>query len=208
MSDELGFRDLEAVHGGEALPSDFSNINYSYMHRPEEEAADARGAIMASQAEAMDLRRPKDPGYFMKPSPSDGELRAEMRLRDVNQLESMRKNIKSSLLEQNPNGYERNDDKIDQHIAKVKSQPYFGQAYGNSNQDQNPYDSPYTENNPKMSLRLQARSNAQVRSKSSMEQGYAIDDEKMRYASTKNLRAGDDKYFNYVYGDDDFKNQS
>lgn len=81
-----GFHDYEAVHGGEALPYDFSNTKYSYMHGPEEEAGDRgreeRRANWAEPDEVGSRNLARGAGSFMQVR-SDGELRAELRAKDV-----------------------------------------------------------------------------------------------------------------------------
>ena len=79
--------------------------------------------------------------------------------------------------------------------------------YDTRKPDRNPYEASYFEDNPKMSLRLQTRSNGAVWVKSQLGQGYAISDEKTRQANVVNAMAGDEKHYNYIYSAQDFRDQ-
>lgn len=63
------------------------------------------------------------------------------------------------------------EDNIDRHMGKVKSQPYFGQVYNTINDPGEV---------PKMSLGLQARSNLALQDKSIIKPGYPQTDPKKK----------------------------
>ena len=118
---ELGFRDRNDEQGGDALPYDFSAATYSYLHQKAEP-------------------KKKDPSNqlfspFRNVGSSVLNSKAPPRSQiddDISQIKDMRNNMKQVV---DPH----RADQINQHISKVKSQPYFGQLY-DPYDDSNPYD--------------------------------------------------------------------
>ena len=177
------YKDSVAADGvEEAMPYDFSSAEYSYPRatRPNNKANSTHQA----------------PTHHLSYSPlknvgssvlnADHRPRGEIqREKDVTALRAMNSNLKAVHF-----GEEQNVDQIDAHIQKVKSQPYFGQLY--------PTDLDQTvpgQDSGLMSLRMQNRSQFEVRQKSSLKEGYRTNESKARNTDEN------DKYSHYGLDD-------
>ena len=114
---EFGFKDREEVQGGDALPYDFSAVQYSYLHQKPAEKHKEPGNQLFSPF------RNVGSSVLNSKKPQIDE--------DISLIKGMRSNIKET---------HREEDKINQHITKVKSQPYFGQIYDPYEAGVNPFD--------------------------------------------------------------------